>query len=122
MAEANTLSKYEASLRASMIGGVITIAHSRARDAVKRELQGRGLKVSHFSAKQISILAEEYFAQHGAELLPEAITTVERMRAQGHLGKRAQRVFVQNLQLTHRAPRPEPQAQVLCETHAHGGV
>jgi hypothetical protein len=91
MAEA-TLSVYEAKLRASMIGGVLTIAHLRARDAVKRELQGRGLKISHFSAKQISILAEEYFAQHGAELLNEAVTTVERLRTMGYLGKRAQAV------------------------------
>ena len=122
MATANALTKYEAALRASMIGGVITIAHSRARDAVKRELKGRGLKVSHFSAKQISILAEEYFAEHGAELLPDAITTVERWRAQGYLGKRAQRCFVQNLQLTHRPSAAAGQAEVLCITHAHGGV
>ena len=91
MTEAN-LSVYEAKLRASMIGGVVTIAHSRARDVVKRELKGRGLKVSHFSAKQISILADEYFSQNGAELLAEAVTTVERLRTLGYLGKRAQAV------------------------------
>jgi hypothetical protein len=75
-----------------MIGGVITIAHSRARDAVKRQLRDRGLKPSHFSAKQISILAEEYLAVNGAELLADAVILVERLRAEGYLGKRAQAV------------------------------
>ena len=85
-------SVYEAQLRASMIGGVFTIARLRARNAVKRQLRDRGLKVSHFSAKEISVLAEEYFTQHGAELLNEAATTVERLRVEGYLGKRAQAV------------------------------
>ena len=79
MATANALTKYEAQLRARMIGGVITIAHSRARDAVKRELKGRGLKVSHFSAKQISLPADEWFTQNAAELLADAVTIVERL-------------------------------------------
>ena len=38
------------------------------------------------------MLAEEYFAQHGAELLNEAATTVERLLVEGYLGKRAQAV------------------------------
>ena len=90
MAEA-TLSVYEAKLRASMIGGVVTIARLRARDVVKRQLRDRGLKVSHFSAKEISLLAEEYFTQH-PELINEAATTVERLRVEGYLAKRAQSV------------------------------
>ena len=84
-------SVYEAQLRASMIGGVRTIARRLARDAVKRQLRDRGLKVSHFSAKEISVLAEEYFAQH-PELINEAATVVERLRVEGYLGKRAQAV------------------------------
>ncbi len=63
MAEAK-LSVYEAKLRASMINGVRTIARRLARDAAKRQLRDRGLKVSHYSAKEISVLAEEYFVQH----------------------------------------------------------
>ena len=90
MAEAK-LSVYEAALRVSMINGVRTIAHRLARDAVKRQLRDRGLKVSHFSAKEISLLAEEYFAQH-PELINEAVTAVERLRTGGYLGKRAQAV------------------------------
>ena len=84
-------SVYEAQLRASMIGGVVTIARLRARNAVKRQLRDRGLKVSHFSAKEISVLAEEYFAQH-PELINEAAIVVERLRVEGYLGKRAQAV------------------------------
>jgi hypothetical protein len=90
MAEAK-LSVYEAKLRASMIAGVRTIARGLARDAVKRQLRDRGLKVSHYSAKEISLLAEEYFAQH-PELINEAVTRVERLRVKGYLGKRAQAV------------------------------
>ena len=90
MAEAK-LSVYEAKLRASMINGVRTIARRLARDAAKRQLRDRGLKVSHYSAKEISLLAEEYFAQH-PELINEAVTAVERLRTGGYLGKRAQAV------------------------------
>ena len=72
MAEA-TLSVYEAKLRASMINGVRTIARGLARDAAKRRLRDTGLKVSHYSAKEISVLAEEYFARH-PELINEAVT------------------------------------------------
>ena len=74
-----------------MIAGVRTIAYGLARDAAKRQLRDRGLKVSHYSAKEISVLAEEYLAQH-PELINEAVTRVERMRVGGYLGKRAQAV------------------------------
>jgi hypothetical protein len=90
MAEA-TLTVYEAALRVRMISGACTIAHRLTRDAVKRQLRDRGLKVGHFSAKEISILAEEYFAQH-PELISEAATRVERLRVEGYLGKKAQAV------------------------------
>ena len=125
MAEAK-LSVYEAELRASMIGGVLTIARRRATNAVKRQLRDRGLKVSHFSAKEISVLAEEYFAQH-PELINEAATVVERLRVEGYLGKRAQAVRnpprsprppCKSLQLMHSAPRAEPQGFSVCKTHA----
>jgi hypothetical protein len=67
------------------------IEKMRLREAVKRQLAAEGKKVSHYSAKEISLMVEAAQA-------------------------------VQNLQLTHRAPRPEPQAQVLCETHAQNGT
>jgi hypothetical protein len=61
MAEA-TLSVCEAELRASMISGVYVLAHEHARDVVKRQLRDRGLKVGAFSRRQITLLADEYFA------------------------------------------------------------
>ncbi len=120
MAEA-PLSVYEAKLRSSMIAGVRTIARQLARDAAKRQLRDRGLKVSHFSAKEISLLTEEHVARH-PEFLNEAATSVERWRAEGFFGKKAQSCFVQNLQVMHIAPRPEPQGLSLCETHAQNGA
>ena len=36
--------------------------------------------------------------------------TVEQWRVEGYFGKRAQRCFVQDLRLTHSAPRPAAQA------------
>ena len=104
MAEA-PLTVYEAQLRVSMISGVVTIARLRARDAVKKQLRDKGLRVSHFSAKEISILADEYFTQHEAELLNDAATTVERLRVKGYLGKRAQAV-----RNPPRLPAPRPQS------------
>ncbi len=104
MAEA-PLTVYEAQLRVSMISGVVTIARLRARDAVKKQLRDKGLRVSHFSAKEISILADEYFTQHEAELLNDAATTVERLRVKGYLGKPAQAV-----RNPPRLPAPRPQS------------
>jgi hypothetical protein len=43
-------------------------------------------------------------------LIDEAATTIERWRAEGFFGKRAQGCFVQNLQLMHSAPSPAAQA------------
>ena len=47
-----------------MISGVCILAHERARDAVKRQLRDRGLKVGEFSRRRITLLADEYLAQH----------------------------------------------------------
>jgi len=55
-------------------------------------------------------LANEYAKRNGEELLNDAAETVERWRSEGFFGKRAQSCFVQDLRLTHSAPRPEPQA------------
>ena len=105
MAEA-TLTVYEAALRVRMISGACTIAHRLARDAVKRQLRDRGLKVGHFSAKEIS-----YFAQH-PELISEAATRVERLRVEGYLGKKAQAV--------RNPPRLTPPVRANLTTDARG--
>ena len=51
---------------------VATLAMINARRAVKDQIRARGLKVAHFTAKEISILAEDYVAQHREQLRAEA--------------------------------------------------
>jgi hypothetical protein len=125
---------YQAALRARMITAACTLAHQRAIAAVKVALRARGLKVGNYSHRELSLLATEYGKRNGHEPINDAATTVERWRTEGFFGKRAQAFqnvsllappvarSVQNLQLTHRAPRLEPQAQVLCETRAQSGA
>ena len=43
-----------------------------AKTAVKDQLRAQGLKVWHFSAKEITQLAEDYFANHREELITKA--------------------------------------------------
>ena len=104
------LSNYEAQLRVKMITGACTLAHQRAIAATKQALRARGLKIADFSHREISLLAIEYAKRNGEELLNDAAETVEQWRVEGYFGKRAQRCFVQDLRLTHSAPRPAAQA------------
>jgi uncharacterized lipoprotein YajG len=67
------------------------LAQLRARNAVKRQLQALGHKVSHYSARDISVLVNQYLAEHRAELIPEAIAKARAMILRGDFGKRAQR-------------------------------
>jgi len=55
---------------------VATLAMINARRAVKDQIRARGLKVAHFTAKEISILAEDYVAQHREQLRAEAEHTI----------------------------------------------
>jgi hypothetical protein len=48
----------------------------KAKKAVKHQLRKQGLKVGHYSAKDIVLLAEEYIAQHLEELMEEATASV----------------------------------------------
>ena len=47
------------------------LAHREAVKAVKHQLRAQGEKVSHYSAKEITALAEAYLAEHQAELFEE---------------------------------------------------
>src|SRR6516165_3427644 len=51
---------------------VIMLAHQSARKAIKAQLRAEGLKLSQFSAKDISIRAEAYFDVHRERLIAEA--------------------------------------------------
>jgi hypothetical protein len=51
---------------------VIVLARQSARKAIKAQLRAEGLKLSQFSAKDISIRAEAWFDVHRQELRAEA--------------------------------------------------
>jgi len=82
-----------------MITCASVLAHQRAIKATKQALRARGLKITSFSHREISLLANEYAKRNGAELLNDAAETIERWRAEGFFGKRAHSCFVQPLQL-----------------------
>jgi hypothetical protein len=72
---------------------VFTLALQRAKTAVKRQLQAKGHKVAHYSARDITMMAQAYLDQHRAELIAEAKATVECWVAEGFFGKRVQLAF-----------------------------
>ena len=51
---------------------VIVVAKLRARRVVKDQIRAKGLKVSHYTAREISEQAEEYMAAHAEELVAKA--------------------------------------------------
>jgi hypothetical protein len=51
---------------------VAVLARQSAKRALKAQLKAEGLKVSQFSAKDISIRADAWFDAHRAELIAEA--------------------------------------------------
>ena len=51
---------------------VIVLARQSARKAIKAQLRAEGLKLSQFSAKDISIRADAYFDVHRERLIVEA--------------------------------------------------
>jgi hypothetical protein len=54
---------------------VMILAHRRAKKAVERELQSRGLKPRYIAPREINQLAHDYLAQHRPELSAEAGAT-----------------------------------------------
>jgi len=55
---------------------VAVLAMQSARREVKAQIRAQGLKVAHYSAKEISILAEAHLAQHREQLRAEAEHTI----------------------------------------------
>jgi hypothetical protein len=66
----------------------LTLARYAAIKATKAELHAQGLRPSHIPHRDIVVLANQYLAEHRAELLAEAKATVERWRLEGFFGKR----------------------------------
>lgn len=73
----------------------VVLAQLKARQQVKRELQKQGLKVSQYSAKEISSWARVFLEDH-PQLFKEARETAERLTLEGAFGKRAQRALAQS--------------------------
>jgi hypothetical protein len=78
MAEATrSLSPKRAAERLRKLRSAIrTMVLYKAKKTVKLRLQSEGLKVSHYSAKEIVELAEQYIAKHLEELVNEATASV----------------------------------------------
>ena len=51
---------------------VITLALQRAKKAVQASIRAKGQRLADFSAREITLLAEDYLAQHRQELITEA--------------------------------------------------
>jgi hypothetical protein len=81
-------SKRQAQVLASMSLATNTLALQRAMKATKHQLQAQGLRVTHFSPRDLVIRAEAYLAEHRAELIAEAREIVDHWQAAGVLGKR----------------------------------
>ena len=111
MAEANH-SLHHAYLRARIGVAVMTLARQRAIARVKEQLRAKGLKVAHFTHREIVVAAEEYLAEH-PELIAEAKPIVLRWFAEGVFGKRA----AQSVRI-----HPELRTLPASDTDEHRGI
>jgi len=62
---------------------VNVLARQAAIKATKRQLLAQGLGPTHLSHRELVIRAEQYLAEHRAELVAEAKQIVERWQAAG---------------------------------------
>jgi hypothetical protein len=51
---------------------VMVLAMQRAKKVVQANIRAKGQRPTDFSAREITLLAEDYLAQHRAELIAEA--------------------------------------------------
>src|SRR5690349_5167336 len=104
---------------------IIGLARQTARNAVKAELRDRGLKLTNFSARDLSVMADAYFAQHRDRLLAETWERVRNGPALWDLYAKEQRdrqrQLERNLKDLHKQGRPAAQGEVLCKTQAQNG-
>jgi hypothetical protein len=82
-------SKRQAQVRASMGMAVNVLARQAALKVAKAKLQAQGLRPTHFSHRDLVIRAQQYLAEHRAELIAEATPIVERWGVEGFFGRRA---------------------------------
>jgi hypothetical protein len=67
-----------------MNGAVMTLARYHARQAIKRELLGQGLKLSHVEASEITRKANQYIENH-PEIIAFAAERYRSLVASGRL-------------------------------------
>ena len=70
--EAQRRAKAHADKLAQHRSAVLTLAMQRAKKAVQADIRAKGQRIADFSAREITLLAEDYLAQHGEELRAEA--------------------------------------------------
>ena len=78
-----------------MSGAVMTLARWHARQAIKRELQAQGVKLSHVEACEITIAANRYIDDH-PEVIALASETYRSLVASGRLRPPRRRKPVQD--------------------------
>jgi hypothetical protein len=81
------------------------LAMLRSRAAIKDSLRAHGLKLTEYSAREITSWAALYLDDHAAELMPAALADARRMILSGALGKRARAkllTFVQRVDAPRR--------------------
>jgi hypothetical protein len=81
--------RIDAQVRASMGMAVNVLAGQAAIKEAKRQLSAQGLRVSHFSQRDLVTRADAYLDAHREELIAEAKGIVLRWQAEGFFGKRA---------------------------------
>jgi hypothetical protein len=79
----------EPKTEARMGAAVAVLARQRAVKAAKHQLHARGLKPQYMPLPQIAAAAEDYLANHRAQLVAEAKQIIERWAAEGFFGRRA---------------------------------
>ncbi len=55
---------------------IMVLARQRAKNAVIAQLRAKGLKFGQFSAREVSELADDYFAQHRERLINDAAQVI----------------------------------------------
>jgi hypothetical protein len=70
--EAEGRAKAHADRQAQHRRAVITLAHQSAKRTVQANIRAKGQRIADFSAREITLLADDYLAQHREQLSAEA--------------------------------------------------
>jgi hypothetical protein len=93
---------------------IVVLARQRALREAKRQLHAQGFKPMYMPLPQIAAAADDYLAEHRAELIAEAKVIVDRWYAEGSS-------VVQNLEVLHKTRRLDLQGLSLCRNRERNG-